>query len=463
MRKTWITRLTALLLLMAVLCSSAVAGEWGTIPEIDLHAEIFFDDDCSITELPAGEPAVDLWEGDGLQGDDYPNTWKNTGDQARDIAEIALTQVGYTEIGDNHTKYNIWYFGSDVSQPWCGAFISWCANQAEIPTSIIRKNALASGTAADMNNNTYGCPGLPFVGTTPAVGDILYIDTNKDSKSEHVGLVVGFDDEYVYTVEGNASNSVAARKYARSTGEMWGSRVLFIARPKYTTTGWDCAKQGHKYDGGKETVAATQDQDGVMVFTCTVCGASYRERIPALGDTRNPFRDVFPGQYFTEPVLWALENGIAYGVDSTHYAPMSSCTRAQVVTFLWRLEGTKVPAGISETPFVDVDTSAYYYPALLWAYENKIVAGVDETHFSPNVTVSRGQFVSFLYRYMGNGEVAEPWGFTDVPENAYYARAVAWAAKHGITKGVTETTFGPDLPCRRGDVAAFLYRAVVPA
>lgn len=169
----------------------------------------------------------------------YPNTWKNSGNQAKDITQIALTQVGYEETGDNHTKYNAWYYGSDINVAWCAIFISWCANQAGVSTSVIAKNAMASGfSTSNMSSNSYGCPAYAFGTTTAKAGDIIYVGTG--DWTGHVGLVYAVDNDYVYTVEGNSSDKVTKVKYSASTGHrVWGdyvssARIIFYARPNYS-------------------------------------------------------------------------------------------------------------------------------------------------------------------------------------------------------------------------------------
>ena len=165
--------------------------------------------------------------------------------------------------------------------------------------------------------------------------------------------------------------------------------------------------------------------------------------------------------YYYAPVAWAYSEDVTKGIDDTHFVPGGECTRAQVVTFLWRAEGCPKPT-ITSTPFTDVKTGAYYYDAVLWAYENKITLGTSETAFSPDATVTRGQFVTFLARSaegkdMGTAKTI----FTDVAESAYYSGAVNWAVENGITNGRTATTFEPSGNCKRGEVVTFLYRCYV--
>ena len=171
----------------------------------------------------------------------------------------------------------------------------------------------------------------------------------------------------------------------------------------------------------------------------------------------NPFVDVAQGRFYYKPVLWAVENGITSGMDATHFMPERSCTRGQVVTFLWRAMGEPEPRSTS-CPFVDVGAGRFYYKAVLWAYENGITAGMDATHFAPEDTVTRGQFVTFLWRAEGKPAASGSNPFTDVNSGRFYYNAVLWAAQNGITSGMTPTTFAPDRTCTRGQVVTFLYR-----
>ena len=188
------------------------------------------------------------------------------------------------------------------------------------------------------------------------------------------------------------------------------------------------------------------------------------EAVPTTTPTDDPlpFVDVKDkNAYYYAPVAWAYSNEITTGVDDTHFVPGGECTRAQVVTFLWRAEGCPKPT-ITDIPFTDLKADAYYWDAVLWAYENKITLGTSATEFSPNATVTRGQFVTFLARTaegkdMGNAETI----FTDVPESGYYSGAVNWAVENGITNGQTATTFAPGENCKRGEVVTFLYRCYV--
>ena len=171
------------------------------------------------------------------------------------------------------------------------------------------------------------------------------------------------------------------------------------------------------------------------------------------------FVDVPEGSYYEEAVNWAVEKGITTGTDATHFSPDGICTRAQAVTFLWRAAGS--PAAKSAVmPFTDVKAGSYYYDAVLWAVENGITKGTSETMFSPDATCSRAQIVTFLWRSQKSPAAGTANPFTDVKASAYYADAVLWAVKEDVTKGTTNTTFSPDANCTRAQIVTFIWRAL---
>ena len=170
------------------------------------------------------------------------------------------------------------------------------------------------------------------------------------------------------------------------------------------------------------------------------------------------FIDVAEGSYYEEAIDWAVEKGITNGVSSNMFAPNDPCTRAQIVTFLWRAAGSPAPKSMSS--FTDVPADAFYAKAVAWAVENGITSGTGESKFSPNATCTRAQSVTFLYRASGSPAVSGSAEFSDVATNAYYADAVAWAAKKGITTGIGGGLFGSDNDCTRGQIVTFLWRAM---
>ena len=176
----------------------------------------------------------------------------------------------------------------------------------------------------------------------------------------------------------------------------------------------------------------------------------------------NPFKDVKEDAYYYESVLWAVEKGITTGMTKDTFAPNASCTRAQMVTFLWRNAGSPEPK-TTGNPFTDVKADAYYYKAVLWAYENGITTGVTKTLFAPDKTCTRAEAITFVWRAEGkpehNDDELRDWPFTDTDNKAYYADAIAWGITEGITHGMGNGIFAPNDGCTRAQIVTFLYRA----
>ena len=171
----------------------------------------------------------------------------------------------------------------------------------------------------------------------------------------------------------------------------------------------------------------------------------------------NEFIDVPSDSYFYEAVMWAVENGVTTGVSASRFDPNGVCTRAQAVTFLWRTAGSPEPE-TRTMPFADAPAGSYYYDAVLWAVENGITKGTSDTTFSPNDTCTRAQIVSFLWRSEKTTVASSRNPFTDVKPGAYYLDAVLWAVESGITKGTTAIKFSPDADCTRAQIVTFLWR-----
>ena len=171
-----------------------------------------------------------------------------------------------------------------------------------------------------------------------------------------------------------------------------------------------------------------------------------------------PFTDVAEGAYYADAVAWAIQNKVTSGVSATTFAPNASCTRGQMVTFLWKAAGSPEPKSLT-TAFTDVKSGAYYEKAVAWAVENKVTTGTSATTFSPDATVTRGQSVTFLWKANNSPAAASASAFTDVAASAYYASAVNWAVEKGVTSGMSATTFSPNSNCTRAQIVTFLYRA----
>ena len=260
------------------------------------------------------------------------------------------------------------------------------------------------------------------------------------------------------------------------------------------------AEHTHTYGGWTVATAATCTQPGSETRTCSLCGGTETRAIAAKGHSwnsaatvdipaayshpgsqsihckncdatknastipakPNPFTDVAPGEhsYYYTPVLWALDEHVTTGKTATIFAPFENCNRSQVVTFLWRAAGCPEPT-TKTSPFTDVqDPNAFYYKAVLWAAEKGITNGMEPTLFAPNLTVTRGQFVTFLWRHAGkpaHGTENPFWDIVPGPHSFYYD-AVLWASEQGVTNGMGEGAFSPNNYCLRGQTVTFLHR-----
>ena len=201
---------------------------------------------------------------------------------------------------------------------------------------------------------------------------------------------------------------------------------------------------------------ATATQDGTKTRICSVCG--HKETVTATGTKwENPFTDIKKTDFYYEPVLWAVNNGITSGTGKTTFAPNEACTRGQIATFLWRAAGCPT-SKTSKNPFSDVKKSDYYYAAVLWAVGEEITSGTSKTTFSPNDACTRGQIATFLWRASKGKKAGAANPFKDVKKTDYYYAAVLWAVENNITSGTSATTFAPNESCTRGQIATFLYR-----
>ena len=196
--------------------------------------------------------------------------------------------------------------------------------------------------------------------------------------------------------------------------------------------------------------------DGKYTFTMPAGKVEVKATFMEDNSVLNFFYDVPNGAYFYEAVKWAVKSGVTNGLSDTMFGPYESCTRAQIVTFLWRAAGSPEPKTASS--FTDVPVSTYYAKAVAWAVENGITNGMTATEFAPDATCTRGQSVTFLYRALGK-KVESSANFTDVKSDAFYADAVNWAVASDVTNGTSNTTFSPNADCTRAEIVTFLYRA----
>ena len=233
-------------------------------------------------------------------------------------------------------------------------------------------------------------------------------------------------------------NDVSARKTVIISKEHTGEAAWSITPNRHEQV-WSCCG----------TVIVPSESHSFKNGVCSVCGAYDINE-------QSKFSDVKAGAYYYDSVKWAVENEVTKGMTKTEFQPDGTCTRAQVVTFLWRAAGK--PTADVKVAFTDVKEDAYYYKAVQWAVANKITNGIDNTTFDPDGACTRAQVVTFLWRANGSKAVSGNAGFVDVPADAYYASAVQWAVENEITNGMGNKQFAPNGTCTRAQAVTFLFR-----
>ena len=283
-----------------------------------------------------------------------------------------------------------------------------------------------------------------------------------------------YDAGDAYTVTGSATLNAVWRHIGSGSSSSSGSSIsvgktengTITVSPKTASKGDTVTITVKPADGYELDRLTATDSDGDAIRLTEQRDGTYTFTMPAgkvevngtfVKKSAQTFVDVPENAYYAPAVDWAVEKGVTDGTSATTFSPDAVCTRAQIVTFLYRAAGS--PAVKSTVnPFTDVTASDYYYNAVLWAVENGITTGTSETTFSPNESCTRAQCVTFLYRAVGSAATAKA-SFTDVSADAYYAPAVDWAVEKGMTTGTSATTFSPDAACTRAQIVTFLYRA----
>ena len=275
--------------------------------------------------------------------------------------------------------------------------------------------------------------------------------------------------EYNYTRPSSGDGSSGSTRYTVSvedadhgtvkvspTRASKGSTVTITVKPD---EGYELDKLVVTDKNG-DSVKLTDKGDGKYTFKMPSSKVTVEATFVEIGtEPEIPvFTDVSTSAYYYDAVMWAVENGVTEGTSATTFSPEMACTRAQMVTFLWRAAGSPKPT-TTNNPFTDVQSGEYYYDAVLWAVENGVTEGTSATTFSPDAVCTRAQTVTFLWRQAGAPVVNYAISFTDVDANAYYAEAVRWAVSEGVTVGTSNTTFSPDMDCTRAQIVTFMYRA----
>ena len=380
-------------------------------------------------------------------------------------------------------------------------------------TGVVRADATTGKTATiNIKNGSFngeiqkgGGPGSETISITGGTFSFDPSTKVKNNGTDYIVKRAGSEGAYTYTVLAksgltsgvyltNPSGALASNYYVSSTANgVWtvsysapysgGSSsydpTYSVSTPSKTEHGTVTVSPKSASKGDTVTVTVKPDS-GYVLETLTVTdkngneltlkdkgNGKYTFTMPASKVTvtatfmddntmLNFFVDVKASDYYYDAVLWAAQNGITSGTDAEHFSPNQPCTRAQIVTFLWRAAGSPEPKSMSS--FSDVSADSYYAKAVAWAVENGITTGTGDGKFSPDATCTRAQSVTFLFRAIGK-LVDSKAEFSDVLTDSYYANAVAWAVENGVTNGIGDGLFGPDNSCTRAQIVTFLFRA----
>lgn len=319
--------------------------------------------------------------------------------------------------------------------------VSWSSDKPSVAT--VDENGTVTAVAAGTANITV----KTVDGEKTAVCAVTVT-----AKSSGGGSTGGGSFSYSVTTPGKTENGTVTVS-PRSAEK--GDSVTITVKPD---SGYRLDDLTVTDKNGKE-LELTDKGNGKYTFTMPASKVEIKAAFVKEVET-SPFSDVSTSAYYYEAVKWAQEKGITGGIGNGLFGPNQPCTRGQIVTFLWRAAGSPAPKSAS-MPFTDVPKGSYYEMAVLWAVENGITKGTSDTTFSPDATCSRAQIVTFLWRSQKSPAVGSLNPFTDVSANAYYTDAVLWAVEENITKGTTATTFSPDTDCTRAQIVTLLYRAYV--
>ena len=326
------------------------------------------------------------------------------------------------------------------------------ADYTKVDAAIAKANAL--------NKDNY----MDFSGVEAAVKAVVR-DKNITEQSEVDAMAKAIEDAINALVRKSSGGDDSDPTYAIEVGKDIRNGTV-TANRRYAERGDTVTITVKPDDGFKLDDLTVTDKNGKELKLTDKGNGKYTFTMPASKVEINatfakeietsPFSDVSTSAYYYEAVKWAQEKGITGGIGNGLFGPNQPCTRAQIVTFLWRAAGSPEPKAMSS--FADVSTDAYYAKAVAWAVENGITTGTGDGKFSPDATCTRAQSVTFLFRAIGK-LVNSKAEFSDVLTDSYYANAVAWAVENGITNGIGDGLFGPDNSCTRAQIATFLFRA----
>lgn len=412
------------------------------------------DENGSVT-IPKGGATVTNPEGDKVEVDDnteIPSIVIGVKDETTGKVETSKT----IELNSDALTLETAVFSNEIDLSEYNCAVT--SSQENVATAKLENDKIvvtpvgtgtATITATYTKKGAEGGVALLDGGEGGALTATFTVEVYKESSGGGGGGGSSSSTTYAVSVEDSKNGSVSVSPKRAEKGDT----VTITVKPD---TGYELDELTVTDKNG-DKIKLTEKDDGKFTFKMPGSKVTVEASFKLIEtEPENPFTDISKSDYFYDAVLWAADKGITSGVTETLFAPNASCTRAQMVTFLWRANGSPVVDYAMD--FTDVPADAYYADAVRWAVSKGITSGTSATTFAPDMTVTRAQTVTFLYRAAGTPAVSGG-SFADVDANAYYADAVAWAVAEGITSGTSATTFSPDAACTRGQIVTFLYRA----
>lgn len=331
----------------------------------------------------------------------------------------------------------------------------------KLQSDVLALAGIPSGTEISSVQGTDDGYGYTYWSLVPTGGSLKVSDENNEPVTL-TGAVSGLLS-FVKAVTpggnpgGSSSGSISTVSYKLSFETNGGTKISDLYKENGTNidlVNYKPTREGYEFDGWYSDKELTKKITSIKISKDTTIFAKWVEKVVTIN---NPFTDVSQSAYYRDAVLWAVQKDITSGTSNTAFSPDKVCSRAQMVTFLWKTMGSPEP-NLVDCKFVDVSKDAYYYKAVLWAVEKGITTGTTSTTFSPDATLTRGQAVTFLWNVAGKPSVNSVNPFTDASKNSYYYKAMLWAVEKGITHGTSTKTFSPSAFCTRAQIVTFLYK-----
>ena len=405
-----------------------------------------------VGDFSSGTPVVVFENNYFIETNNMTAFSKNTAAGTAKSLEYMKTEDFYKEITAAGGNYRFNSNGTPLL-PAPKYTVSFVVTPAELANVVIKVNGQEVANPVDLEAGTYTVE--VNADNCEVFNSNITITADTATHTQTIAMTYrkssgGDDSDPTYAIEVGKDirngTVTANRRYAER-----GDTVTITVKPD----------DGFKLDdltvtdkNGKE-LKLTDKGNGKYTFTMPASKVEIKATFVKEVET-SPFSDVSTSAYYYEAVKWAQEKDITGGIGNGLFGPNQPCTRAQIVTFLWRAAGSPEPKAMSS--FADVSTDAYYAKAVAWAVENGITTGTGDGKFSPDATCTRAQSVTFLFRAIGK-LVDSKAEFSDVLTDSYYANAVAWAVENGVTNGIGDGLFGPDNSCTRAQIVTFLFRA----